>query len=307
MKKSAFVFIFFALIFTFFGCKNDDQIGPSIFIITSNIDPNSASYNFDLWLYNNYSKIYNVEVLYKMEDVTTNYDYNLVPVSFNKAQQISKLVKYLWFDAYKAVVGEEFLKANGPKIISLIGSPAYNPNSGTMLLGTAEGGIKITLYNGNNLDMSNLEVLNTYYFRTMHHEFAHILNQKRNYPIDFANISQGFYNPLTWSSMTPSQAASLGFVTSYASSDPHEDFVEILANYLIKSDAEWSYILDMASKPGINDNGVDLPDDGVDGKGQILLKLDMVNKYMLEVWNLDISKLHNEIMTRESNLNVAFN
>lgn len=307
MKKIAFVFVMLTVVFVFNACKNDDEIGTSIFQTTNNIDPNSASYSFDFWLYNNYSKPYNIDVLYKMEDVTTNYDYNLVPISFVKAQQIAKLVKYLWFDAYAAVVGQEFLQANGPKIISMIGSPAYNPNSGTMLLGTAEGGIKITLYNGNNLDINNLSDLNAYYFRTMHHEFAHILNQKRNYPVEFASISEGYYNPLTWSAMTPSQAASLGFVTAYASSDQHEDFVEILANYLIKSDAEWNDILEMASKTGIDERGLDLQDDGVDGKTKISIKLNMVTKYLKDVWKLDIVKLHNEIMKREANLDAALN
>ena len=51
------------------------------------------------------------------------------------------------------------------------------------MLGTAEGGKKITLYEVNSLDFENvdIEVLNEYYFKTMHHEFAHILHQKRNY------------------------------------------------------------------------------------------------------------------------------
>ena len=199
------------------------------------------------------------------------------------------------------------MQANGPKIISLIGSPAYNPNSGSMLLGTAEGGIKITLYNGNGMDVSNIDQLNWYYFRTMHHEFAHILNQKRNYPIEFAAISEGYYNSLNWTSMTATQAASLGFVTAYAGSEEHEDFVETLANYLIKTDAQWNDLLDIASKPGIDATGVDLPDDGVDGKAKILLKLNMVSKYLKDIWKLDIVQLHNEIMKREANINSVLN
>ena len=79
-----------------------------------------------------------------------------------KAQQMAKIVKYLWFDAYGTVVGPDFLKENGPRIIHLIGSPAYNPISGTILLGTAEGGLKVTLYRCNELDPTNVDQLNDY-------------------------------------------------------------------------------------------------------------------------------------------------
>ncbi|MEI6751771.1 MAG: putative zinc-binding metallopeptidase [Paludibacter sp.] len=307
MKKIIYISILVICVISFSSCNNKDEISPSIFDTSSNLNPNSAGYSFDLWLYTNYTKTYNLDFRYKLEDVTTNMDYNLVPVSFAKAQQIAKLVKYLWFDAYAAVLDSTFMQANGPKIISLIGSPAYNPNSGSMLLGTAEGGIKITLYNGNGMDVSNIDQLNWYYFRTMHHEFAHILNQKRNYPIEFAAISEGYYNSLNWTSMTATQAASLGFVTAYAGSEEHEDFVETLANYLIKTDAQWNDLLDIASKPGIDATGVDLPDDGVDGKAKILLKLNMVSKYLKDIWKLDIVQLHNEIMKREANINSVLN
>lgn len=91
---------------------------------------------------------------------------------------MARLVKYLWFDVYGTVVGEEFLKENGPRIIHLIGSPAYNPISGTIVLGTAEGDIKVTLYSCNDLDPTNIDMMNEYYFKTMHHEFAPHLTSK---------------------------------------------------------------------------------------------------------------------------------
>ena len=63
----------------------------------------------------------------------------------------------------------------------MIGSAAYNSGDGTMVLGTAEGGLVITLYMVNRLTDATLRdyaTLNEYYFHTMHHEFTHILNQK---------------------------------------------------------------------------------------------------------------------------------
>lgn len=285
-----------------FSCKEEDAFGPSIFDTSDTLSVNSSSYSFDLWLRDNYLTNYNVDFRYKMQDVGSDMEYNLVPASYPKAQQMAKLIKYLWFDVYGTIAGTEFLKENGPRMIHLIGSPAYNPISGTILLGTAEGGIKVTLYRCNELDPNDINTMNEFYFKTMHHEFAHILHQKRNYPVDFNQISKGLYNPLGWQNVTKSEAASKGFVSPYAGSQIPEDFVEIIANYLVKSDAEWNNILLLASKPGVNYQGVTLSDDGIDGKAVILRKLDMASNWLKNSWNIDIFKLRAEIIKREANI-----
>ncbi|MDD2799643.1 MAG: putative zinc-binding metallopeptidase [Bacteroidales bacterium] len=285
------------------SCTKEETLGPSIFSTVDSLDQNSVTYDFDNWLKESYLQPYNLDFRYKLQDVGSDMSYNLVPVSLPKAKDMAKLVKYLWFDAYAAVVGQEFLRENGPKIIHLIGSPAYNPVSGTILLGTAEGGIKVTLYSCNDLNPNDIAMLNEYYFKTMHHEFAHILHQKKNYPIEFAAFSKGNYNPLGWQTKSDSEAASQGFVSPYASSQVKEDFVEVIANYLVKSDADWNNLLDMASKPGINKAGTTLPDDGINGKAVILSKLDMATKWLKNSWNLDIVQLRAEIMAREANIN----
>ena len=311
MKKLSYTILtilFFLSIF--YSCKQEEELGASIFDTTDKLNANSASYQFDAWLRDSYLIPYNVDFRYRMQDVGSNMDYNLVPASLEKSQQMAKLVKYLWFDVYGKIVGPDFLKENGPRIIHLIGSPAFNPISGTILLGTAEGGIKVTLYSCNDLDPTNVDMMNEYYFKTMHHEFAHILHQKRNYPVDFNQLSKGRYNPIGWQYYSNSQAASLGFVSPYAGSQIQEDFVEIIANYLVKSDAEWNNILLMASKPGVvieNNKEVILPDDGIDGQALILKKFDLAKKWLQNSWNIDIVKLREEIINREANISDILN
>lgn len=312
MKKLSYTIL--TILFTlsiFYSCKQEEELGASIFDTTDKLNANSASYQFDAWLRDSYLIPYNVDFRYRMQDVGSNMDYNLVPASLEKSQQMAKLVKYLWFDVYGKIVGPDFLKENGPRIIHLIGSPAFNPISGTILLGTAEGGIKVTLYSCNDLDPTNVDMMNEYYFETMHHEFAHILHQKRNYPVDFNQLSKGRYNPIGWQYYSNSQAASLGFVSPYAGSQIQEDFVEIIANYLVKSDAQWNNILLMASKPGVvvDENGNDeiLPDDGIDGQALILKKFDLAKKWLQNSWNIDIVKLREEIINREANISDILN
>ncbi len=287
----------------FTSCAKEDEFGPSIFDITEKTDLKSASFAFDSWLKESYLIPYNLDFRYRLQDVGSNQDYNLVPTSIEKAKQMAKLVKYLWFDVYSNIVNDEFLKENGPRIIHLIGSPAYNPISGTILLGTAEGGLKVTLYRCNELNPTDIEMMNEYYFKTMHHEFAHILHQKRNYPIEFGLISQGKYNPLGWQERTDSEAATLGFVSPYAGSQNREDFVEIIANYLVKTDAQWDSILEMASKPGVDSYGKILPDDNIKGDEIIKQKLAIASKWLKDSWNIDIFALRTEIVKRQNNIN----
>jgi substrate import-associated zinc metallohydrolase lipoprotein len=304
MKKIIYKIICVSiLIGGFYSCSKEDEFSTSIFDTTESLDKTSASYSFDLWLKESYLVPYNLDFRYRLQDVGSDQNYNLVPASLEKAKQMAKLVKYLWFDVYSTIVNDAFLKENGPRIIHLIGSPAYNPISGTILLGTAEGGLKVTLYSCNELDPGNIDQMNEFYFKTMHHEFAHILHQKRNYPVEFGLISQGQYNPLGWQEKTDSEAATLGFVSPYAGSQNREDFVEIIANYLVKTDSQWNNILMLANQPGVDYYGKILPDDGIDGKALILSKLAVATKWLKDSWNIDILALRTEIVKRQNNIN----
>lgn len=276
---------------TLYSCDSKEEFTDSIFTDVEELDTASVTYDFDVWLIENFREPYNISFKYKYEDVGSDLDYNLVPISIDKAMQMAQLVKYLWFDVYASMVDEDFLKQYGPRILQLVGSPAYNPTSGTIKLGEAEGGIKITLLNCNNFDYTSIDMMNEYYFKTMHHEFAHILHQTKSYPRSFEEISAGNYLPMGWQYRSDSEAAKLGFVSPYAGSQGREDFVEIIANYLVKSDEDWKAILDMA---------------GSDGADIILVKLEICASWLREKWNIDIEAMRNEIISRELNINDDF-
>ena len=174
----------------------------------------------DTWLLMNYAYPYNIDFKYKMEDIESDMKYTLVPADSAKAAKLAIIVKYLWLDAYAEVVGQDFIKANVPRQIHLIGSPAYN-SEGTMVLGTAEGGLKITLYMVNELTeemLHDYETLNEYYFHTIHHEFTHILNQRKPYDTSWDLISEGDFISGDWYQYTDQYAWQHGFVTPYAMS-----------------------------------------------------------------------------------------
>ena len=103
-----------------------------------------------------------------------------------------------------------------------VGSPEYEKSGGSMVLGTAEGGLKITLFNVNGLNPENpdAEILNEWYFKTMHHEIA------------------------------DQEARQMGFVSNYASTETQEDFVETIAIYVTYTKAQWQNILNEAGEAG---------------------------------------------------------
>ncbi len=244
---------------------SEEELGPTIFPdVSDEPDPSSYTYKFDKWLNDNFRDVYNVEFKYLMEDVEADMEYNLVPATYENARDLALLTKYLWYDSYKELTGEDFIKTYGPRILHLVGSPAYNPNTGTETLGLAEGGLKVTLFKVNEMDLTDINMMNEFYFRTMHHEFGHILHQTKSYPTDFNLLSTGRYDDGSWQSKQPGYVASLGFVTPYASSQPREDFAETIANYLTRTDEQMDLILWMAKHgwtTGLDEEEEDSDDD----------------------------------------------
>ena len=231
----------------FTSCSDDDLDSTSIFdTVDESLDPNSYTYKFDRWLEESFKKPYNMDFQYKMQHLATDMDYNLVPATLDKAQKLAVLTKYLWYDVYDVRVGQDFLRRYGPKMIHLIGSSAVNPVNGTEILGLAEGGLKVSLFKVNSLDVDDTEQLNEKFFKTMHHEFAHILHQTKTYPKEFEQINAADYEPMRWQDRSGGAMASLGFTTPYASSQGREDFAETIANYITRTDDQWDLTLWLA-------------------------------------------------------------
>lgn len=274
------LFIVVAVVSLFGACSEESLDANSIFKGTT-----KEQSEFDKWLIANYTIPYNISFKYRYDDKETDNRYNLAPADFNKSIALAKLMKHVWIDAYIELTGEDFIKTYCPREMQLIGSVAYN-SQGSVVLGTAEGGMKITLYNVNIIDVNNLdlETLNFWFFKTMHHEFGHILQQTKNYSTDFNLISAADYKSTDWVNLRDVDAPKSGFVTGYASMEANEDFVEILSVYVTNTQAYWEALLNSG---------------GDTGKATILSKFDLVKEYMKESWSIDIDKLR-EIVLRRS-------
>lgn len=284
------------------ACSEDDLESESIFQDHAVVEQN----DFDRWLKVNYVDSFNIMFKYKFEFKESDKDYNLAPADYDKAVALAKLTKYMWLESYKSVMGLDFIRTYCPKVMHLVGSPAYNED-GSIVLGTAEGGMKITLYNVNNLDLDklDLELLNRWYFHTMHHEFAHILHQTKNYPTEFNEVTKDSYQSNSWVNLKDSVTAwQMGYITPYASMETQEDFVEILSTYITSTQAYWDYVLERADPSWLDKSEHPLMEEyasftvGVNGKQAITQKLEIVREWLKTAWGVDIDDLRAEVLYR---------
>lgn len=238
---------------------NEDKFTESIFDDgQETYDLSTTKGRFEKWLKINFLEPYNVDFRYKMQDLSAFIDYNMSPPTMQQSMDCAVLCKYLWYDVYAQEVGEEFLKKYSPRIIQLIGSSAYDPDNHTEILGLAESGIKINLLKLNYSDVYDFDHMNEYVFKTMHHEFAHILHQAISYPVEFNTLSVGGYDASNWQYRIDGVVNSLGFTTPYASSQFREDVAETIANYITMTDERWARMMELASRgwesPNLDDD-----------------------------------------------------
>lgn len=280
MKQLIGIFIALATL-SLWSCSEDDLDPNSIF---GGTETGKVPNEFDTWLLNNYTMPYNIEFKYRFEDMETDDTYNLVAADYDRSIALAKFTKYLWLESYEELLGPDFIRTYCPRLLFLVGSPAYNTD-GSVVLGTAEGGLKITLYNVNSISLTSIDVeqLNYWYFKTMHHEFAHILHQTKNYPTEFNEITPSGYQPTGWVNVSEQDALDMGFVSPYASSETQEDFVEIIAIYVTNTAEYWDNLVGSAS---------------AEGQGYINQKLEIVKDYMTTTWGIDLDELRDIVQRR---------
>ncbi|MDR2286031.1 MAG: putative zinc-binding metallopeptidase [Prevotellaceae bacterium] len=289
MKRVIYLILTMFMTVINWSCKEDEiDRNNSIFK-----DPDPATKTeFDKWLLTNYTYPYNIVLKYKMQDIESNMTYELAPATVEKAIAFAKLIKHLWIEVFDDVAGSNFTKTYIPRIIHLIGSGAYNTNN-TVLLGTAEGGLKITLYRVNDLypETVTASLLVDRYLKTMFHEFAHILHQTKNYSEGFAKISNANYVSDDWSSNsnTEAMAYELGFVSRYSRKEANEDFVEIFATFVVHGQEYWNNVLRRAGYKGAN---------------IITQKFEIVQSYLQTAWNIDIYELRRNFESRVASMHL---
>lgn len=290
MKK----YIVFALVSALFAvafssCRKDEPLSKDSIITMDDYIQN----DFDKWLEANFVNPYNIVFKYRYQIDESNRTYYTIPASYDCAIIMAHIVKYLCIDSYDEVAGVNFTRQYFPKMFFIIGEWEYN-NNGTMILGTAEGGKKILLTGVNWIPKvldgtysSSYDIargLNHYYIKTIHHEFTHILNQTKDFPVEFSQITPNDYVYNDWSN-APYNSGYMqrGFISSYAQHSDREDFAEMLSIYVTNTQEQWdSWMTDAG-----------------DAASLITAKLDLVKSYMLGTFDINIDQLRATILRRQ--------
>lgn len=273
---------------TFVSCSEDDLSSESV-ITADKVEKTPLDY----WLDVNFVEPFNIAVKYRYEYNETNNSYYTVPARYDDAVLMAHILKYCCVDAYVDVAGLEFTRRYFPKLFYFEGEWHYR-NNGTFELGTAEGGRKIFLMGLNYLSeyYSDVETLNYYYMKTIHHEFTHILHQTVEFSAAYQLITPD-YKTDKWSNPEFKDYLIRGFISDYAQSNYHEDFAEMVSIYVTKTAEEWEAMLQEAAgtkaapKPGRN---------------LIEQKLIIVRSYMENQWGIDMDKLRATILQREADV-----
>lgn len=269
--------LYFSLFIAIFSCRENAITDSGIEI------PAGPQTELDQWIDATFRVPYNVRVDYRWNNTVSDPAHITVPVREELVQPFLKAVLKIWLTPYTRVAetGADFMKDYICRELVLVGSGSYN-EGGSVTLGLAANGYRITLYTVNQFDLANGSVSRTAlkrFFQTMHHEFGHVLNQRKPYDTKFQQIT-GNYSA-DWTMLSDAQARELGFISAYARSADMEDFVEVLAFYITYTEAEWLALLN-----SIKD---------AQGREYIRLKLQSVGSYMKNTYGVNIQDLRDEV------------
>lgn len=284
MKRVAIIYFLAAVISLAASCTEEPLSDVSVIKVTQ-----YEENDFDRWLRVNYLAPYNIEFLYRYDYIESDMNYYTVPADMNSSIMMAHLVKYLCIESYDEVAGIAFTRTYFPKMFFLIGEFEYR-NNGTMILGTAEGGKKILLSGLNYLPqmVNDIEMLNYYYIKTIHHEFVHILNQTVEYSADYQLVTGSGYVADSWSEYPYNEGyLERGFISAYSQQSADEDFAEMMSTYITNSAEWWANQMDAA---------------GPTGRNLINKKLDLVRDYLRDGFDIDLDELRSTLMRRQKDV-----
>lgn len=284
MKKDIFMLLVLLVSGAVLSSCEQDNPDPEHSIIVVNKKDRTP---FDDWLDDNFVHPYNIQFKYRYQLDESTLTWYTVPADYEASIMMAHILKYMCVDTYDEVAGIDFTRRYFPKMFFLMGEWEYK-NNGTMILGTAEGGRKIKLAGINHLPeyARNPGQLNHYYLKTIHHEFTHILNQTKDFPIKFSQVTPESYVADSWND-TDNNYLERGYVSKYSQHSDREDFAEIMSMYITNSPETWARWLDEA---------------GETGRKALESKLDIVQDYMKTNFNVDLNELRGVLLRREKDL-----
>ncbi|MEO9964176.1 MAG: putative zinc-binding metallopeptidase [Reichenbachiella sp.] len=283
-KVSLIMFLGLALSTT--SCFEEDKLD-----IPTN-DEDEPQTNLDKYIDTNFTQEYGIAIRYKFVDNFVNPGQRVAPPKLDVVRPMLDLIDEFWIDVYKdAPKGETYFRRFVPGELVFLGGLIFN-GDGTVTLGTADAGARITFTDVNSIDVNDEEWL-LRQLHTVYHEFAHIVHQNDKLPTAYEDITpSGYSSAGSWFNVTDDEALQRGFVSPYATSSPNEDFAETIAFFMAEEDFYDTYITleeDCTTAACEERNA---------GRQFVLEKLNAIKDHYLKVTGVDLDDLRAAVQER---------
>lgn len=311
MKKN----ILFALLLSvcFASCEKTEEINYVPETVAQSTDA------IDQYLQENFQDKYGCAIRWKWVDKYVDINYVVAPTIRQYVIPTGDMIRKFWIEPFilESKASGDFIRKHFPPEIVFVGSELRNAD-GTRTLGYADAGVRITLTELNNFDLTKKEWV-IQQLHTIHHEFSHIIHQTYKMPNGFNEITQNNYTGQAWDdiyvhaetelnkngvqdptrqqvdSVSQNMAIQKGMLTPYGTSSEFEDFAEIVSLYLLTNAAEFdqTYILPDPKRPFLDN-----------GKSLITKKVNMVKEYYETNFSIDLTHLRDIILQRLNTINM---
>ena len=272
-----------------------------LFLLSCNEKEENVDYNgksealstdpIDIYFQDNFQDKYNCAIRWRWIENYIGIEYLVAPAKRDVAIPTGEMLVNFWIEPYIELgrAGGDFIRNNFPPEIVFIGSELRNAD-GTVTLGYAEAGVRITLTELNQFDLSNKAWI-IRQLETIHHEFTHTIHQKYNMPTGFNEVTPDNYTANSWVNVDESKKEHIirGMVSAYGTNSEFEDLCEIVAKFLLTDPEifEATFITPVAGETELNK-----------GKAFIAAKLEIVKAYYQQNFSIDIIKLRDIIVYR---------
>ncbi|GAA4234311.1 putative zinc-binding metallopeptidase [Postechiella marina] len=303
MKNIVKLIILMLSVTCFYQCQSDDTNAQ--FVAPENPDISSAN---DQYLYDNDGKslfeTYGTATRWRWNDNFIDPDERATPIEADFVIPSTKIVEYLWAGPYAStgIDADAFIKDLFPAELVYMGSYIFNED-GTVKLGFAEGGARVTLLNMNDLDFQNREWLTDPsggILATVHHEFSHIVHQNHDIPVGFNTISESYLGNGWSNGVSRDDAIKLGMVRNYGTLNEYEDFCEIISHLLVvdKDTFEEDFINQEDCTTYTDAGEIVNCRELNEGRQLISQKVDLVVDFYKNNFNVDLLAVRDSLQTR---------
>lgn len=291
-KRTQSCSLIFLILLGIAACSNKNELISS----PDDILPHPKTNEIDVRL-NELYKDYNCRVEYRyVENLLPRDWYNITPVEEKYVIPMAVFLKRNWILPLEAGSSHKFVAKIFPTQLVLVGSPAFQKDGMTEVLGEAEGGTLLRFTRVNSFNPENPSWVEKQ-LTTAFHEYAHILHQTYRLPDEFRKVTPNSYTKNGWMTIQEIQALTMGMVTPYATSSVQEDFAELFAFYIVQPEhiiKTWFEEKKTKDFPNIPENVIQSLNNG---SAILRIKLEIMKK-MLSGQGLDMDKIREDLQVK---------